>query len=230
MKPAMLFAAVLVALVAGGCAATGDATGDGESAPTMQAPVKPVPEPNHDLREDLLQRNARIAALEAENLAHRKRIDTLTARIASLETPVLPPEDMEGFDDAVSKILKEKEKEMRAEREIRRSEIMSRMSRSNDRILTTLSDKLSLTEPQKKKIKAHIDEFGKKRAEVFVTAMEARRNGEEFDVSAEFARVNKEAKDAVRAELSAAQSATFDKLVGDKGITSLDRDRWMRAR
>lgn len=249
MKPAMLLAVILSAIAAGGASGfLATQFIEEPESPAAQIALEHDADEPKDFTDDIRKQSARISVHDddidalrssladaeagmVDEAALLKRIDVLNARIAALEArkPTVeatkdgePDPEADVLKAAVAEAMEEAEVKRRAERDAERREGASRwMSRGNDRILTTLSDKLNLSEVQKETIKAQIDEYSKKRIAVMTKGMEARRNGEEFDWREEMTTVSTEATDAIRLELSSAQASTFDELVGDEGISSL---------
>jgi len=192
-----------------------------------------------ELKGDLSALMVRLEAAEragAENAKLKDDIKGLEAKIAELKkagvvaatdengNPVAPANagsmtpGTPEFDAAVAEAMEKKAAEDRAARDAERQKRMEEMMASrNKTIVDKLSTELSLTEVQKTNISTVLDDMNTKRGEVWKRGEEARANGTEFDWRAEMTKVNDEAMEAVKSELSSAQLSTFNELVGEDG-------------
>lgn len=197
---------------------------------------------------DVREIKTRLAGLEArliktedaakDNSAHEE-IDALKARIAELEKApveavaetdedgnvVVASPGSDAFKDAVNEAIEKREAEERAERAKQRETWMkNRMESSKERIVTTMTEKLSLTALQQENVKTVLDDYNTKRMELWTKGMEARRSGEEFDWQTERATIESEAKTAIEAELTLSQVSTFQELLGDEEIDDIGEE------
>lgn len=168
----------------------------------------------------------KVISLETEKTALQTELSNLKKQPASgggAATPTADPESV-AFKEAVLKAVEEKEAADRAARDAEREKQMAEfVANANKQMVDRLTTELSLTADQVPKIQAIIEDMSTKRREVWTKGEEARRNGTQFDWGTEMQAVTKASTDAVRAELSSAQLSTFNELVGDRGLSALER-------
>jgi hypothetical protein len=252
MKPAVLIAVVFGAIIAGGA---GGFLAAQFAAPTPTAPVPQLasaPAAEHDdLKPELDTHAGKIVKLTSEvdrlvvrlNAAEEKakQADVLAAKVEGLtkqlETVRANPgstgevapgtADENKLREMIKEEMVQHEKDQAAQAEAERDKRFEDMrTAATKRSLDTLTEKLSLDSVQVPKMKAILDSFSAKGAEIMRKGGEARRNGEEFDFRAEVAAANTAATEEVKALLSSAQLTTFNELVGDRGLRAVTDQGW----
>lgn len=253
MKPGLMIAVIFGAVfagAAGGYVASSMAP-EPERAPTPRAQVadadhkedgkadlSPLVSKQGDaisgLRKEIDDLSARVGTAEKRASDAETKNAELLKKVGELEkrpvvagsggtTPPADPDSM-AFKEAVTKAIEEKEAADRAARDAEREKQMAEfVANANKQLVDRLTTDLALTSDQVPKIKTIIEDMSTKRREVWTKGEEARRNGTQFDWGAEMTAVTKASTDAVRAELSSAQLSTFNELVGDRGLSALER-------
>lgn len=252
MKPVLMIAVIFGAVVAGaagGYVASSMAPEPERTSPRVAAAADTdaKTESKDDLSPLVSKHGNDIAGLRGEIDSLVSRVDAAEKKVTSLETektalqtelsnlkkqpatgggttvPTADPDSV-AFKEAVNKAIEEKEAADRAARDAEREKQMAEfVANANKQMVDRLTTELSLTADQVPKIQAIIEDMSAKRREVWTKGEEARRNGTEFDWGTEMGNVTKASTDAVRAELSSAQLTTFNELVGDRGLSALER-------
>lgn len=136
---------------------------------------------------------------------------------ATVEAGPLPPAS--AIDEAVNRVLEEREAKRAAERQAQRDKEMAEMTaRRNASMLDAMDKKLTLEPYQKEKIAKLLDDQSVKFRDVMAKGMKARETGEEFDWQKEMGAVSQESLAAVRAELTPAQQTIFDEATKENGL------------
>lgn len=249
MKTGMMIGMILAAIVAGGAGgfvATELLTVDDQDRPEVAANMPPPAPTPHDRRVHDPRVEELVASIERveRKLDRRERDDTvdqsaeiaaLKERIDELETGAVAFNNAEdgagdsdnapiGRDEVDTYVEEVLERRETARREAEREEFRQQMERRNEnereRVVTTMTEKLSLTGVQQVNVKTKLEEYQTKRGDLFRKFGEARRNNEEFDFRAERAKLETETKNAIEDELTLSQVSTFRELVGEDGQVS----------
>lgn len=246
MKAGFLAIAVFVSALAGGGGGylAAKFTGDSNQSSAREVAFAPLTldgegtdTDNTDvvdkLRTEVQALQVRLDQAEHDKNELDKKVESVNAKInkvprAPADDPTLnnggnlidldTPEGKEAITKLVEDQL-EKRDEERAQQ--RGDEMKKRMQEfaamRNKQILDKLASELSLTEVQKTNIDAVLAKMSTRFAENMERGRAARESGEDFDWQAEMKKINDDAVEAVKAELSSAQANTLDTILGEDG-------------
>lgn len=176
------------------------------------------------LSDKVKELEATLAKVESRAPAQPAAAGTDANGGGAVEAGSLPPAS--AIDEAVNRVLEEREAKRAAERQAQREKEMADMTaRRNASMLDAMDKRLTLEPYQKEKIAKLLDEQSVKFRDVMAKGMKARETGEEFDWQKEMGTVSQEALAAVRAELTPAQQTIFDEATKENGLEAFGGGR-----
>ncbi len=182
-----------------------------------------------ELNDALMDARKERDALYDENTTLKEKIVALESQPADA-TPTSSGSSVDQDDPAYKAALKEAVKDevaslRDAEREKKAAAAKKaqdrEMKKVTDRAVKRLTDELFLAEYQQANIRKAIESFSTRMQNMKGDAERAQANGEEYDWREEWKQMTEEADTAIRGELDSTQQATYDDLVGDRGVTGL---------